>query len=200
MQSYLYGTINQKAHYGTDDPTINLYADAAFAVHPSDSKSHGGIYVTLGKDTGPIYVRSSKIKAVCTSICEAELWKLVEGVQRTYPLAKLLEEIGVIESLQITVHEDNMAAIIISYAGEGRTTKSKHFRVRFDFLKQMLEDGTIILKHCASPDMVPDYLTKGMVGEKYIRLTTKSLGLNRKGSVTPGTTAAQKAVVKIAKT
>ena len=68
-----------------------------------------------------------------SSICEleAKLWKLVEGVQGTYPLAKLLEleEIGGlvirVESRQITVHEDNMAAIIISYAGEGRTTNSE---------------------------------------------------------------------------
>lgn len=175
LQSYLLGTKNHYVVYGTEDPSLNLYVDAAFAVHPRDSRSHGGIYITLGNHTGPIYVRSSKVKAVCTSICEAELWKLVEGVQQCYPVAKLLTELGAIEKLHFTVHEDNEATIIVSYAGEGRTTGSKHFRVRHHFLKELIDDGTIIIKHCRSEDMVPDYLTKGMVGEPYVRLTTKAM-------------------------
>jgi hypothetical protein len=100
-----------------------------------------------------------------------------------------LEEIGAINSLQFVVHEDNQAAIIISYAGEGRTSKAKAFRVRHDFLKQMLEEGTIIIKHCSTNDMIADYLTKGMVGETFVRLATIAMGLNRKGSVKAGTTA-----------
>ena len=138
--------------------------------------SHGGIYITLGNHTGPIYVRSSKIKAVCTSICEAELWKVVDGVQKAYPIAKLLAALKVIEKLEFTVNEDNVAAIIISYVGEGRTSKSKHFRVRFDYLKQLLKDGTITMRHCRTQDMIADYLTKGMVGETFTRLTTIAMG------------------------
>ena len=174
--------------YGTTDTTINLYVDASFATHPRDSLSHGGIYITLGEHTGPIYVRSSKIKAVCTSICEAELWKLVEGVQHTYSLAKFMKEIGAIPTLQFIAHEDNEAAIIISYAGEGKTKMSKHFRVRHHYLKQLLEDGTIVIVHCDTENMTADYLTKGMVGEPYVRLTTQAMGLNRRGCVTSGTT------------
>jgi hypothetical protein len=189
VQGYLLYTKDYNVLYGTDDPTINLYVDAAFAVHPQDSTCHGGIYITLGDHSGPIYVRSSKIKLVCTSICEAELYKIVDGVKQTYPLAKLLNEIGAIPSLQFIVHEDNEASIIISYAGEGRTTKAKSFRVRYDFLKQLLEDGTIIIKHCKTADMIADYLTKGMVGETFTRLTTIAMGRQRKGSVKARTTA-----------
>ena len=87
------------------------------------------------------------------------------------------------------MHEDNEAAIIISYAGEGRTTKAKSFRVRYDFLKQLLEEGTINIKHCSTQDMVADYLTKRRVGETFIRLTTTAMDLNRKGSVKARTTA-----------
>ena len=114
---------------------------------------------------------------------------MVDGVKQTYPLAKLLNEIGAIPSLQFIVHEDNEASIIISYAGEGRTTKAKSFRVRYDFLKQLLEDGTIIIKHCKTADMIADYLTKGMVGETFTRLTTVAMGRQRKGSVKARTTA-----------
>ena len=189
VQAYLFGTFDKYILFGTDDPTVNLYVDAAFAVHPRDSTSHGAIYITLGNHTGPLYARSSKIKAVCTSICEAELWKLVDGVQQTYPLAKFLNEIGAIDSIHFVVHEDNEAAIIISYAGEGRTKKSKHFRVRFDFLKQMLDEGTIEIRHCLTKDMTVDVMTKGMVGEPFIKMTTTIMGLDRQGSVTGRTTS-----------
>jgi hypothetical protein len=76
------------------------------------------------------------------------------------------------------VHEDNEATIIIGSAGEGRTPNSKHFRVRFDFLKDLIADGTIKILHCDTEDMTADYLTKGMVGEIYVRLTTTAMGLN----------------------
>ena len=178
LQAYLFRTKDFYLLFGTEDPSVNVYCDASFAVHPRDSKSHGGVYITLGKHTGPLYVRSGKIKAVCTSICEAELIKLVDGVKKTYNVAKLLSEVGAINKLEFIVHEDNQATIIVSKAGEGRTPNSKHFRVRFDFLKDMVADGTVIIKHCPTEEMVADYLTKGMVGELYERFTTTAMGLN----------------------
>jgi hypothetical protein len=178
LHAYLNRTKAFNIVYGTKDPSIHVYCDASYANHPQDSKSHGGVYVTLGAHTGPIYVRSSKIKAVCTSICEAELFQLVEGVRKTYNVAKLLHELGAIDSLHFTVHEDNEATIIIGSAGEGRTPNSKHFRVRFDFLKDLIADGTIKIVHCPTEEMTADYLTKGMVGELYVKLTTAAMGLN----------------------
>jgi len=103
VQAYLFGIIDKYILLSKDDPTISLYVDAAFAVHPRDSASHSGIYITLGKQTRALYAWSSKIKAVCSSIYESELWKLVEacgslwklveGVQQTYPLARFHNEI-----------------------------------------------------------------------------------------------------------
>ena len=41
----------------------------------------------------------------------------------------------------------------------------------------------MVIKHCPSEDMIADYLTKGMVGEPFVRLTTIAMGRARKGSV-----------------
>ena len=98
--------------------------------------------------------------------------KIVDGVQHVYSISKFFNELKAIPTLQFTVNEDNTAAIIISWAGENRTTKSKSFRVRHHFLKQLLEEGTMIIKHCPTDQMIADYLTKGMVGEPFVRLTT----------------------------
>ena len=179
LQAYIYATKTDFIIFGASDPTLNLYVDASFAVHPRDSLSHGGIYITLGTHSGPIYVRSSKIKAVCTSICEAELWKVVNGVQKAYSIAKLLFELRATDKLEFAVNEDNEASIIISYAGEGRTAKSKHFRVRHHYLKQLLEEGIIVMRHCKSANMIADYLTKGMVGDIFTRLTNIAMGRAR---------------------
>ena len=103
----------------------------------------------------------------------------MDGVQKAYPIAKLLFELRATDKLEFVVNEDNEASIIISYAGEGRTAKSKHFRVRHHYLKQLLEEGIIVMRHCKSANMIADYLTKGMVGDIFTRLTNIAMGRAR---------------------
>jgi hypothetical protein len=161
----------------SDDPTLHVYADAAYAVHKNGSRSHQGIYMTLGNHTGPIYCQSSKQKLVATSICEAELMCLCEATKSGYAKARLLHELGAIKTPSFILHEDNEAAIIIAHAGEGFTVKAKHFRIRHDYLKEMISDGTITVQHCETKNMTADYLTKGMVNELFLKHSNTAMGL-----------------------
>jgi hypothetical protein len=81
-------------------------------------------------------------------------------------IAKLLEELGFTDEQSgastIKALQDNKSTIIIAEAGEGYTAKSKHFQVRFNFLKDLLESGKLTIEYCPTDLMTADYLTKSL--------------------------------------
>ena len=60
-----------------------------------------------------------------------------------------------------TIFTDNQAAITI---GSDRATKprTKHIRTRHHFVRELIADDTIVLKHCPGTSMVADALTKAL--------------------------------------
>ncbi len=47
--------------------------------------------------------------------------------------------------------------------------RSKHVDIKFHFIRDLLKDGKIKLKYCASKDMRADVLTKVLTGEAFQR-------------------------------
>lgn len=68
------------------------YADASFATHSSDMRSHSGVYITLGR--GAIYCRSSKQKLVTKSSTEAELVGISDAIPQIIWFGHFLEAQG----------------------------------------------------------------------------------------------------------
>ena len=169
VQRYLHATKEDFIILGCSNIQLNVYVDAAYAVHP-DSKSHTGIYVTLGTNGGPILVKSYKQRMVTT---EAELLALVDGVKKSLPLLKILGDIGF--KAHMKVWQDNQSTIQIAHKGEGFGAKAKHFRVRHDFLKDLLKEATISLDYCSSEDMLADFLTKPMSGAHFQRQVSRAM-------------------------
>jgi hypothetical protein len=152
-------------NFGSESTTLTMYADAGYALHP-DGKSHTGIFITLGDNSGPIMVKSKKQNLVTQSSTEAELCALVEGIKKAIPLAKLLVELRLNNTLFIMAVQDNTSTITIARSGEGMNGKAKHFLVRFHFLRQLLDQGIIEIIHAGTDTMIPDFQTKGMTGTK----------------------------------
>jgi hypothetical protein len=151
---------------GADSTQLTMYADAGYAQHP-DASSHTGIFLTLGTNAGPILVKSKRQNLVTSSSTEAELLALVDGIKRGIALAKLLVELRLNNNLFILAMQDNTSTITIALAGEGMNGKAKHFLVRFHFLRQLLDQGIMDIKHEDTENMIPDYMTKGMTGVKF---------------------------------
>jgi hypothetical protein len=101
--------------------------------------------------------------------------------------AKLLEELGFVSGLhgklQVKVLQDNKSAIMIAEQGEGYTTKSKHFFVRFNFLKDLIDLGTLFIEYCPTEDMVADFLTKSLPAEPLFHLLAKAFGVDHQRNV-----------------
>jgi len=73
------------------------------------------------------------------------------------------------------VWQDNQSTIQIAHKGEGFGAKAKHFRVRHDFLKDLIKEATISLDYCSSEDMLADFLTKPMAGAYFQRQVSRAM-------------------------
>ena len=59
-----------------------------------------------------------------------------------------------------------------------RRRRSKHIDIRFFFIKDRIEKGKMEVVFCGTNDMVADYLTKPLQGEKFRGFRNKILGLD----------------------
>lgn len=67
------------------------------------------------------------------------------------------------------IREDNQAAIAIAEnpVSHGRT---KHIDLKYHFIRDQVEEGTVHLKYCPSEKMTADILTKGIPKPQFIKL------------------------------
>jgi hypothetical protein len=63
----------------------------------------------------------------------------------------------------------------LAFNGEGYQGKAKHFRVRFHFIKEMIDAGELELLYCATALMLADFLTKALAYLDYVRLTSGAM-------------------------
>jgi hypothetical protein len=108
---YLHGT----SHLGitlkseTSKPFhIDVFADAAFAIHSSDRRSHSGLCIQIGSST--ILCKSGKQSLVTTSSTESELVACADVIPYVEGVRKLLKELN-FPSSSTVIHQDNISTI-----------------------------------------------------------------------------------------
>ena len=176
VYSYIKGTVDKGVRFSkSENLQLHVYADAAFAVH-KNGKSHSGVIVCMGSSGGPILAKSKMQSLVSLSSTEAELFALVVGVQSATPIALILRELDVLKKeIPIIVHQDNQSAITIALGGEGFSGKSRHMRVRYQFICELVDSGEIKIVHCPTEYMRADLLTKVMGGNKFLNQSSSLL-------------------------
>jgi len=177
LLKYLNGTKELGIMLGGDTSGnigVTIYADAAFNKYPN-GRSNAGIFITLGR--GPIIAKSGSIKSVAKSIAEAELMSASDGVS----LGEWVHEFVIHqpggESVGPSVlKEDNTAAIQLMKNGRSNSARTGHIKLRYFFVKQYIDDGSIILEHCPTDEMIADILTKPLQGSHFEFLRSYLLG------------------------
>jgi hypothetical protein len=172
---YLFATSEKKLYLGRDEAKLELFADSSYASHPLTMHSHGARIVRVSG--GAIYAKSKEQKMVTTSSTEAELYELCEAVKSGYAFARLLVELGQQSTPTFTVYQDNQSTLHLAFNGEGYSGKAKHFKIRYHFIKEMLDGGELCLVYCPSTEMLADYLTKVLPHVVYYRLSDTTMGL-----------------------
>ena len=124
VHRYLFATSQRPVIFGTDEVKLEIFADASYACHPITMHSHGGHLVRIGPNSGVIYAKSKEQKMVTGSSTEAELLELSQSVKCGIPIARLLMELEITDSLKFIVYQDNKSTLHLAYNGEGFNGKA----------------------------------------------------------------------------
>ena len=143
---------------------IKWYVDAAFAVHP-DYKSHTGAVLTMGK--GAIVSMSRKQKMNTRSSTEAEL-VAADDAAGLILWTKLFLKAQGYEIENNILYQDNKSTILLQENWKKSSGKrTRHLNIRYFFLTDQVEKGNIKIKYCPTDDMLGDYMSKPVQGEKF---------------------------------
>ena len=66
--------------------------------------------------------------------------------------------------------------------GTGSFKRAKHIKVRFFWLKDLIDEGEVTLVYVRSEELVADMLTKATTGAKFKYLRDKLLGVMEEGA------------------
>ena len=146
-----------------DDTGLIAYSDASYA--PEGNRSHTGWVVFFHRS--PVRWRSARQAFVTLSTAEAELVAGLDAVVALQSEEAMLSEFGV-SSFDKTLRVDSQSALAIAInQGSWRT---RHLRVRANYLREQYETGEIIPVYCPGVDQAADLLTKALPSARILKL------------------------------
>jgi hypothetical protein len=174
--SYLLGSSTLGRVFGGLDTSVTLWAtaDASYACH-EDRRSHFGITLHLGALSGAFHSVSKKAKVMALSSTEAEYIALFEAAKLISWARQFLSDLGFPQLLPTTVYEDNLSTIHLVEHGNDKG-KTKHMDVRYHYIRELVDNGSIKLEHKSTLLMIADILTKALPFLAFLRLRPLLLG------------------------
>ena len=133
--------------------------DSSFADNPDTRKSTSAYLGTIGGGALVNWISKGQ-KIVTMSSTESEYVSLSDGAKETTFVANLLGEINTV-ILPSMISEDNTGAIFLSGNKQvgGRT---KHIDTRYHFIREKVENGTIIVSYVNTVKNPSDLLSKNV--------------------------------------
>jgi hypothetical protein len=175
---YLSGTMDFGIWYKRGgDGEMLIYTDSDFAGDIDSRKSTSG-YVFL-IDNAAVAWSSKKQPIVTLSTTEAEYVAASSCACQAIWFNRILEELKYDVEGSTVILCDNTSTIKLSKnpVFHGRC---KHIGVRFHFLRDLVNEGTLRLEHCGSQEQVADIFTKPLKRETFESLRHK-LGVGSVG-------------------
>lgn len=153
---YLLATKHFRLNLGGNTVDLKAFVDADWAGDHRDRKSNSGFIITFGG--GAISWAARKQTCVALSSTEAEFIAAAEVGQELLWIRKLMDDVR--EPVKkILLYEDNQSAIR-QLESERLERRSKHVDTKFQFIKDLVQQGVLTVVYCPSENMVADMLTK----------------------------------------
>lgn len=184
VAEYIYGCIDD--HVLILSPkSLQLIAssDASYAENPDGTSNNGGCVGFESDVACWLCFITDKQSVVAKSACEAELITVNKVGDMVEWARQLLEELGIHQET-VVIQQDSMCSIAMLKQGTGSFKRAKHIKVRFFWLKSLIDEGLVVLKYVASGYLVADMLTKPVTGAKFGHLLYKLLGWTPRTTVT----------------
>ena len=172
---YLKGTMDYSLCFYkcTDSLKLTGYSDADWA-GASDRKSTSGYCFKLNEDSSVISWKSRKQPTVALSTCEAEYIAVAVAVQEAIFLKRLLYDMCV--SCDVCMFSDNQGTIALT-KNPIVSQRSKHIDIKYHFIRDVLQQGTMTLDYVESAANVADVMTKPMSAVKLTQFKKDLFGL-----------------------
>jgi hypothetical protein len=146
-------------HHSDDEMKIYVWADASDNCH-ADARGHTGMFMSIGQEHGsPVMYLSKKQNLVTKSSTESELIAVYIAVPHAQWAREALTEWGY-EQEHAVLYQDNISSIVIAHRGNKPFSKSGHINRRYMIAQQYIEEGTLVMPHCSTDNMLSDPLTK----------------------------------------
>jgi hypothetical protein len=166
---YLAGTQGHGLHYARHTkgpPRLVGYSDANLGGDIDDRKSTSGIVFFLGGN--PITWQATKQRIVALSSCEAEYVAAAAAACQGW-LARLLTDMVGTEYGVSELLVDNQSAIALS-KNPVFHERSKHIDVRYHFIRDCVDEGSINIDYTATENQLADILTKALGRIRFLEL------------------------------
>ena len=153
------------------------YTDANWGGNSDQRKLTYG-YVFLLNDCA-ISLGSKKLSCIALSKMETKYVACSSAIQEVVLLKRFLQDIGVVKTTfePVTLYCDSMAAL--TYAKDPKYhRKTKHIQIRYHFVRDMITQNEVVLKHIPTNEMVTDPFTKPIAKDAFVK-HVRSLGLCR---------------------
>ena len=125
---------------------------------------------------GAIQSISRKQKLNTRSSTEAELIGVDDAAVMVLWTKLFMEQQGY-EVRKNIIYQDNKSAILLEKNGRKSAGKrSRALNIRYFFITDQIEKGNVIIDYCGTDNMIGDYMTKPLQGEKFKKFRKMILG------------------------
>lgn len=161
---YLKGTADKGLVFRKYDQPLSLigYCDADWG-SSEDRHSITGYGFKLSKNSPLISWKSRKQPTVALSTCEAEYMSLSSAIQEAKFLFQLLKDFLVESSNSVSLYCDNQGAIALA-KNPVQHQRSKRINIRYHFIRQEIQNGSVNVMYVTSNENVADIFTKALSG------------------------------------
>ncbi|CAE7607413.1 GIP, partial [Symbiodinium sp. CCMP2592] len=157
VMAYLAATVDVRLTLGpTEEATHELvcYTDASYA--PYGRRSFGAAVVVLAGC--PLAWKAGRQSFVTMSVMESELYAATQGCTLLCSVHSLLNELFP-QQYQKVLAIDNTSAVSMCQGGHG-SQRTRHLKIRASYIRENVENGTLIIRHTPGELQLADLATK----------------------------------------
>lgn len=156
---YLRGTYKDGLILGGGPIELKVFADSDYAGCPATRRSTSGYIAQVGG--GSVSWRSRKQASVSTSSTEAEYRAAYEATQETIWIRRVLSDLGCPQPQSTPLLCDNQSSLALQKNPLFKD-RSKHFSVHLHWIREKVDDGTILPTYIPTKEMLADICTKSL--------------------------------------